>query len=76
MADKTNQKYQNLPKKSWVQNHNLFSTESADPQNVMTYWRYVLKREIKAKKYHEDINKRIHEPYYNSHMREAHIHKT
>jgi hypothetical protein len=35
----------------------------------------VLKREIKAKKYHEDLNKRVHEPYYNQHMREAHMHK-
>jgi hypothetical protein len=70
------QKYVSVPKKSWVQNQILYNVEAADPHNVMTYWRYVVKREHKARKYHEDINKRAHEPYYNQHMREAHLHKT
>jgi hypothetical protein len=39
--------------------------DAADPQNVMTYWRYVVTREHKANRYHDDIKKRIHEPYYN-----------
>lgn len=65
MASVPKQKYQNPLKKSWVQNHNLYSVDAADPQNVMTYWRYVVGREHKASKYHDDLKKRIHEPYYN-----------
>lgn len=47
-----NTKYVAEPKGTWVQNHNLYSVDQATPTSVVTYWRYVLKREHKARQYH------------------------
>lgn len=69
-------KYQKQQSTTWVQNQNLFSNDNASPHNVMSYWRYVLKREQKARKYHLDLNQCTHTPYYNSHIPQAHQHKS
>jgi hypothetical protein len=64
-------KYQEDKKMYWVNNHNLFSVESKDPTQVVTYWRYVLGREIKAKKYHNDLENGKLPAYFNQNMSEA-----
>ncbi|TNV81362.1 hypothetical protein FGO68_gene13939 [Halteria grandinella] len=70
------QKYHKDQQGSWIQNQNLFSTENTSPGNVMNYWRYVIKREHKARRYHLDLNQCSHTPYYNSVVPKAHLHKS
>ena len=55
-------------KHSWVQNKVLFSTNDMNATQVNSYWRYVVKREQKAAKYHQDLNAGRHNPYYNKNM--------
>jgi hypothetical protein len=46
------QKIREFAKHSWVQNKVLYSTNDMNATQVNSYWRYVIKREQKAVKYH------------------------
>jgi hypothetical protein len=46
------QKIREFAKHSWVQNKVLYSTNDMNATQVNSYWRYVVKREQKAAKYH------------------------
>ena len=68
-------KYVEDKKTYWVNNHNFYSVESKNPTQVVTYWRYVLGREDKARKYHYDMENGRLPPYFNQSIPEANQHR-